>query len=89
MEEPTVSIAARPVAGAVQRYQTEVAVPERFQWTGSPASPVALTLVPAIVPVRPVTTVALAKLSLGGGVGTARIPTDASRLPPLDVMRTT
>src|SRR5947209_3779897 len=65
--EPTVSIAATPLAVGVHLYQTDVCVPLTFQWIGSPLSPVALAFVPVTMPLRPAINWALAKLSFGGG----------------------
>src|SRR5919109_2739039 len=63
---PHVSITALPVSGAVQLYQTECP-PESGPWTGSPASRVAPSDVPVVVPIAPVSVIAAAKASFGGG----------------------
>src|SRR2546423_3213546 len=70
--DPTVSIVVVPLAGAVQRYQIECP-PALPAWLGSPASLVAPTLVPARLPLEPLTTCAAAKLSLAGGDLTAQL----------------
>src|SRR2546423_4068382 len=68
--DPTVSIVAVPLAGAVQRYQIECP-PALPTWLGSPASLVAPTLVPVRLPLEPLRSWAAAKLSLAGGAPSA------------------
>ena len=55
-----------PVAGAVHRHQTDLP-PLLLAWFGSPVSLVAPAFVPLVEGAGPVRTMALAKLSLGGG----------------------
>src|SRR5436190_2587839 len=66
---PKVSNCQVPAAGAVHRYQMDLP-PGLETWSGSPASFVAPRLVPLTVPVFPVMTSALAKLSLLLGAST-------------------
>src|ERR1035441_5693134 len=62
---PAVLKVTVPLAGATQRNQTE-APPVFPAWFGSPASLVAPTVLPDVVPETPAIVVALAKLSLAG-----------------------
>src|SRR5438128_1115618 len=80
--EPAVAKVAWPVAGAVHVYQTE-APPMFPAGFGSPASFVASTFEPVTLPVGPLRTCALAKLSLAGAAADAAvvaIPT-TTRIP--------
>ena len=62
---PTVSITTARLLGAVQKYQIEC--PPAFPaWFGSPASLVALTVVPVTLADPPENPCALAKLLLAG-----------------------
>jgi hypothetical protein len=72
---PHVSITTAPENAAVQRYQIDVP-PATARWFGSPASAVASTVDPVVVPAWVVSGSALAKLSLGGGTAAA----DADRM---------
>src|SRR5438876_8919996 len=74
-----VSNTTLPTNGDVQRYQTE-APPALPAWFGSPASFVARTSVPFVVPCEPLMTVAELKLSFVGTV-TATFPHQTAQRP--------
>src|SRR5689334_11528012 len=78
---PNVLNVAVPLAGAVQRYQTDSSLKAPATVNGSPGSVVALKLFPLTVPLSPVRTVALVKLSLAGWA------MDRVRAPPQRIVK--
>ena len=62
---PNVSMVTEPLAGAVHRNHTDPP-PGSPAWLGSPDCLVAPTLVPVSVPLGPLNTEAVAKVSFGG-----------------------
>jgi hypothetical protein len=84
---PQVSIWRMPPWGSVNAYQTDAP-----PGPGSPASVVAFTFVPVTVPVPPVMTCALAKLSLAGArlaLGVTELDAGEGRLLPAALVATT
>ena len=86
---PQVSTTAVPLAGAVQRYQTEAppSPPGKSEWAGSPACLVAPSLVPAAAALVPASACELSKSSFAGGgeLGTVTCLVNEVASPPSSV----
>src|SRR5438105_3169238 len=85
--EPTVSTVAVPLAGAVQRYQTE-APPALPAWLGSPDSFAAPAFEPVTVPLAPEIACAFAKLSFAGAATVLASTEDAQTRATASAART-
>src|SRR5438128_12243535 len=78
--EPSVSKVAWPVAGAVQRYQTERPTGSPSIRAGSPVSTLAPTVEPVTRPLGPESGCAAANASFAGPAGGAGLPAVCAQL---------
>ena len=78
-ELPAVSSASVPVAGAVQRYQSE-APPALFAWRGSSSSTLASAVDAETEPAVPESACAASKRSFAGAVARRQFNTRSPRL---------